>query len=480
MMHAHPHTRFKKFQKLHFVGIGGIGMSGIAEILHAMDLQITGSDISENGNIERLRHLGLTIYKGHDARHIEGAQALVYSSAIKEDNPERLAAEEQGIPQIRRAEVLGELMRFKYSIAIAGTHGKTTTTSLVATLFSETGLDATLVNGGILKATGSNAHLGRDHYLITEADESDSSFLHLYPSMAIITSIDPEHLDHYGHFDHVKKAYLDFAERVPFYGLIILNHDHEETLALANQLKNRRIVTFGTHPDADFRAEKIKNEGVTTSFQAYMRDPETTEEIHIGEIEIPLPGEHNVSNALSTLAIARELDLPWEPVTQALAHFQGVKRRFDILYNHEERTIIDDYAHHPTEIEATIKAARLGYGYSRRIIVVFQPHRYSRVKECKKAFFRSFKGADCVFIDGVYAAGEERPAEFNRDNGRSIFLLGIGLQSQVPVKRLSDRDNTDWISELERELQPKDVILFLGAGDISQRAAEFVQHSQNA
>ncbi|MBF0310561.1 MAG: UDP-N-acetylmuramate--L-alanine ligase [Magnetococcales bacterium] len=466
---------FKSIRHIHFVGIGGIGMSGIAEVLLTMGCRISGSDLSENANAKRLKALGATIYLGHQASQVAGCQAVVYSSAVSRDNPEVVEARRLHIPVVARAEMLAELMRLKHSIAIAGTHGKTTTTSLVATLLVEGGLDPTVVNGGIVKALGSNARLGSGDFLVTEADESDGSFTKLLPSIAVVTNIDAEHMEHYGTFDAVRKAFHEFASRIPFYGLAVLCRDHPEVAGLAASLPDKRVVTYGFGPDADLQAVDIRQEGIRTRFRVLRHDQPHQRTEDLGEMETSLAGRHNVHNALAAIAVARELSIPWVAVRHALSHFRGVQRRFDLLWEDENRLVIDDYAHHPTEINATLEAARGSCG-DRRLVAFFQPHRYTRVRDHYEEFLQAFRLADQVVVDRIYPAGETPPPGLLESRGPEAMCRGIQAQSHVPCRIMPE--GTEPYEALDALLGEDAVALFLGAGDITRLAKGYAAWRQ--
>ncbi|MBF0369908.1 MAG: UDP-N-acetylmuramate--L-alanine ligase [Magnetococcales bacterium] len=462
---------YKKIQKLHFVGIGGIGMSGIAEVLLNMGYLISGSDLGLNATIERLKVLGAEIHQGHDPERVEGVDAVVYSAAIARDNPEIQAARRLRIPVVPRAEMLAELMRLKYSIAIAGTHGKTTTTSIIATLLEQARMDPTVVNGGIVKALGSNARLGRGDFLVTEADESDGSFLKLSPTIAVITNIDPEHMEHYGNFAAVRRAFRGFAEKVPFYGAAVLCRDHPEVAALGRLLGDKRVITYGLQPGADYQAVDVRQDGLRVCFNVLHTDPGGEEIRDLGEVSITLPGHHNVANTLAAIAVARELEIAWEEIGTALSGFEGVQRRFDLLLDTRERVVIDDYAHHPTEIRATLAATRGGFGRERRLVAVFQPHRYSRVSDLLDDFCASFGEADLVLVDKIYPAGEQPTAELMGSRGQARLVEGIQEQSRTQAMALPN--GPKWQQKLDALAEPGDVMAFLGAGDITHRARAF-------
>jgi UDP-N-acetylmuramate--alanine ligase len=437
---------------VHFVGIGGIGMSGLAEILHTLEFDVSGSDLKENDITKRLGELGVRIDVGHRAENVRGADVVVFSSAISQENPEILEARASGTPVIGRAEMLAELMRVKYGVAIAGSHGKTTTTSLVATVLRAAGLDPTVVVGGKMAALGSNARLGAGDLLVAEADESDGSFLRLTPTVAVVTNIDPEHLDHYGTHEKIKDAFVEFASRVPFYGLAVMCLDHPHVQDILPRVA-RRHVTYGISAQADYSAKGIRFNGLHTSFFAFKRGEP------LGEFVVSMPGSHNVLNCLAVIAVADELEVPLDVTKQALATFGGVGRRFSIVGEPRGITLVDDYGHHPAEIEATLEAAQRAY--NRRVVVAFQPHRYTRTRDLFDGFSRAFNKADVVIVTDIYAAGEPPIAGVNAGRlAQSIREHGHHDVTYVPDKRAV-------VDELERRLQPGDVVIALGAGDIN-------------
>ncbi len=442
-----------RVRQIHFVGIGGIGMSGIAEVLLSLGYTVTGSDLKANDTARRLETLGARVEIGHRAENVDEADVVVYTSAAAADNPEIVEARTRGIPVIPRAEMLAELMRLKHGIAIAGSHGKTTTTSLVATVLTHAGLDPTVVIGGKLNAIGTNAKAGSGDILVAEADESDGSFLKLSPTIAVITNIDPEHLDHYGSHEAIKRAFVDFAERIPFYGLAVLCLDHPHVQDILPKI-DRRIVTYGTSVQADYRADNIELHGPSTEFDLCRHGDA------LGRFSVHLTGRHNVLNALSVIAVADELDVPLDVTREALASFEGVQRRFTILGEVNGITLVDDYGHHPAEIEATLEAARSGY--KRRVVVAFQPHRYTRTRALFDDFARAFNRADVVVMTEVYAAGEalipgatgEKLAEAVRRHGHHRVVF--------------EPDKTKVVDRLAAIVQPGDIVIALGAGDINQ------------
>ena len=441
-----------RVRHVHFIGIGGIGMSGLAEILRSLEFGVSGSDLKENDTTRRLAMLGVRIDVGHRAENVIGADVVVYSSAIATENPEVLEARGRGIPVIPRAEMLAELMRVKYGVAIAGSHGKTTTTSLVATVLRAAGLDPTVVVGGKMAALGSNARLGAGDLLVAEADESDGSFLRLTPTVAVITNIDPEHLDHYGTHERIKDAFVEFASRVPFYGLAVMCLDHPHVQAILPRI-GRRHVTYGMSPQADYSARRVQHHGLSTRFLAYRRGEA------LGEFEVNMPGTHNVLNTLAVIAVADELEVPLDVTKQSLATFGGVARRFTIIGEPAGITLVDDYGHHPAEIEATLDAAQRAYG--RRVVVAFQPHRYTRTRDLFEGFTRAFNKADVVLVTDVYAAGEAPIA------GVSAAGLAQAIREHGHHDVTYVADKKALPDALERRVQPGDVVIALGAGDVN-------------
>ena len=440
-----------KIKRVHFVAIGGIGMSGIAEVLLTLGFEVTGSDIAENATTRRLRRLGARIAIGHERENVGTADVLVYSSAIKLDNPELIEARRLGIPVIRRAEMLAELMRLKEGIAIAGSHGKTTTTSLIAWILSEAGLDPTCLVGGRLESFDSNARLGQSRYLVAEADESDGSFLRLTPVLNVITNIDPEHLDHYGTFDKLVEAFAWFAGRVPFYGMNVVCIDHPVVRELLARI-TRRYVTYGLAPDAQFRASDIVIEGFERRFTAWRGEE------RLGEVVLPMPGLHNVQNALAAIACACELEIPFAVTAAAIQSFKGVDRRFQRKGTVDEITVIDDYAHHPSEIRAALKAAR--ECFKGRVVALFQPHRYSRTEALFYEFTRAFNDCDVLYICDIYAASEAPiPGVSSAHLAQAITDYG-----HAEVYYLGDKD--DAAAAAAARLKAGDALITLGAGDV--------------
>ncbi len=455
-------SRFKTRHtaRLHFVGIGGIGMSGIAEVLLNLGYGISGSDLKESDVTKRLVSLGARISYGHREENVgPDVDTVVISSAVKKDNPEVVAARRQKTPVIPRAEMLAELMRLKYSVAIAGSHGKTTTTSMVATVLNAAGLDPTAVVGGKVNVLGSNAQLGKSDLMVVEADESDGSFLRLHPSIAVVTNIDPEHMDHYGSLDALKHAFVEFCNRVPFYGLNVVCLDHPNVQALLPQLE-KRFVTYGTTHAADYRVESIHLDGYATTFRAFRR------EVDLGEFTVQMVGAHNALNALSVIAVAEELDIPLDTVRKALREFGGVQRRFTIRGEAKGITVVDDYGHHPAEVKATLAGARQAFG--RRIVVAFQPHRYSRTHDLFEDFCSAFNDADLVFLTNIYAAGEE-PIEGVTSKRLVEAVRSYGHPDVTLVEK-----RTDLPSAMLPRLKAGDIVITLGAGDITNTGPELL------
>ena len=444
---------------LHFVGIGGIGMSGIAEILHNLGYEVQGSDIAESANVKRLRDLGIQVAIGHAAENISNAQVIVISSAVKRDNPEVQAARAKLIPVVRRAEMLGELMRLKWSIAVGGTHGKTTTTSLIAAVLDAAEMDPTVINGGIINAWGTNARLGDGDWMVCEADESDGTFLKLPAAIAVVTNIDPEHLDHYGTFDNLRKAFVDFVENIPFYGFAALCIDHAEVQAMIPRVSDRRIITYGFSPQADVRGENVSSGDGGTTFDVVISNRKTGEIRHIEGLKLAMYGLHNVLNALSAVAIASEMGLSDAVLNRAFSEFKGVKRRFTQTGVVDGTTIIDDYGHHPVEIAAVLKAAR--QVTKERVIAVVQPHRYTRLRDLFEDFCTCFNDADAVIVADVYAAGETPIEGIDKDS----FVAGLRERGHRTVIALDGPDAL--AGTIDGMAGEGDFVVCLGAGSIS-------------
>jgi UDP-N-acetylmuramate--alanine ligase len=454
-----------RVRHIHFVGIGGIGMSGLAEILHSLEFEVSGSDLKSNSTTRRLAVMGVRIDEGHRATNVQDANVVVYSSAIKASNPELMEARAQGIPVIARAEMLAELMRVKYGVAIAGTHGKTTTTSLVATVLRAAGLDPTVVVGGKMAALGSNARLGAGDLLVAEADESDGSFLRLNPTIGVITNIDPEHLDHYGTHERAKEAFVEFANRVPFYGLAVMCLDHPHVQSILPRVQ-RRHVTYGLSPQADYSAKSVTYHGMSTSFDVFRQGE------FLGHFTLKMPGNHNVQNCLAVIAIADELEVPLDVTQQALSSFDGVARRFTIVSETNGITLVDDYGHHPAEIEATLEAARMTE--PKRVIVAFQPHRYTRTRDLFEEFTRAFNKADVLLVTDVYAGGEAPIPGINSE----VLVQAIREHGHHSVKYLATK--SEMVEEIRRIAQPGDVVISLGAGDINQVVRDLAHYLADA
>lgn len=448
--------------RIHFVGIGGIGMSGIAEVLLNLGYEVSGSDLRLNDTTERLARLGGLIFQGHRPEHVAAASVVVTSSAVKDDNLEVRRALERRVPVIPRAEMLAELMRMKYGIAVAGTHGKTTTTSMLATTLHAAGIDPTAVIGGQLNAFESNAKLGQGRFMVAEADESDGSFMHLAPSIAIVTNIDNDHLDHYGSMEAIRQTFVDFLQKIPFYGLAVVCADDPQVSRILPQL-NKRLCRYGFSADADLRACQLRTSGQGCCFEVWQKDQ------YLGEVALQVPGRHNVLNALATIAVALELGVGFPETAAALAAFQGVQRRFQRYYSGPEGVVVDDYAHHPREIEATLEAARSSAG-KQRLTAVFQPHRYSRTALLFDEFVHAFKEADMVCVVDIYAAGEDpRPGVTSSKLVQAMRQAGYNNVCYIPDKN----SVPPW---LEHYQQRGDWILTLGAGDIWQLAQDLGAH----
>jgi len=441
----------KRFYKVHFVGIGGIGMSGIAELLHNQGYEVSGSDLKETDTTRRLANMGCTIYYGHHADHVKDAHVVVMSSAVHADNPEIVAARNLQIPVIPRAEMLAELMRMKQGVAVAGSHGKTTTTSLIATVLNQAGLDPTIVIGGKLNSIGGNAKLGEGDYIVAEADESDGSFLKLNPILAIITNIDPEHMEHFKTMDNLREAFITFANKVPFYGAAVVCLDHPEIQRILPKIQ-KRIVTYGVSTQADFQATNIRQEEFETIFDLMIQ------QVPSGEIRVRVPGEHNALNALAAIATAHELGIDLETTKAALQAFEGIQRRFQLRHEINDILIIDDYGHHPREIEATLRAAKAGW--PRRVIAIFQPHRYTRVRDLADEFHRCFYQADKLIVTDIYPAGESPIEGIHAKN----LYEGILQHGHRDVTYIPDK--ADIAPSLASLVQPGDMVITLGAGDV--------------
>ncbi len=452
---------YKRYQHIHFVGIGGVGMSGIAEILVNLGYRVSGSDQKRTETIERLERLGAKVFTGHRAENVEGVHVVVYSSAVARDNVELQAARQRQVPTIERAEMLAELMRLKYGIAVAGTHGKTTTTSMVGAVLAEGRYDPTIVVGGRVTNLGSNARLGQGEYLVAEADESDGSFLKLAPTIAVVTTIDAEHLDHYGSLDAIRAAFLTFVNKVPFYGAVVLCLDQPNIQMLLPHVE-KRIITYGLESGADLVARRLQLRGMTSRFDVF----------HHGELlgacVLQIPGRHNVLNALAAIGVGLDLDIPFATISAALAGFAGVQRRFQVRGTAAGVTVVDDYGHHPTEIRATLAAAKAGFDC--RVVTVFQPHRYSRTLHLRQEFLTAFNQADVLVVMDIYPAGEapipgvsaaDLADDIRAHGHRNVTYLG------------NDRARiVDHVCEISR---PGDLVLTLGAGDVSQLGSDILR-----
>jgi UDP-N-acetylmuramate--alanine ligase len=450
---------FKRYQQIHFVGIGGIGMSGIAEILSNLGYRVTGSDVRRNDAIERLERLGAKVFIGHEAANVEGAHVVVYSSAVRTDNVEVQVARQRQIPTIPRAEMLAELMRLKYGIAVAGTHGKTTTTSMVGAVLAEGRLDPTIVVGGRVSALGSNAWLGQGEYLVAEADESDGSFLKLAPTIAVVTTIDAEHLDHWGTLDAIRDGFVAFVNKVPFYGCAVLCLDQPNIQMLIPRIA-KRIVTYGLESGADLVARHLHLSGMTGRFEVVHRGR------LLGECLLQVPGRHNVANALAAIAVGLDLEIPFVTIQKALGGFIGVQRRFQLCGEARGVLIVDDYGHHPAEIRATLAAAKAAF--DRRVVTVFQPHRYTRTRDLRAEFLTAFNQADVLVVLDIYPAGEAPIPGVTAED----LADGIRAHGHRNVTYLGG-DRAAAVSHLADIVRRGDLVLTLGAGDVGQLGPEF-------
>lgn len=451
---------FRKIKHIHFVGIGGIGMSGIAEVLINLDYKVSGSDLRDNEITRHLCTLGASVCFGHDSDNLKDVDVVVVSSAVKDDNPEVIEARRRLIPVVPRAEMLAELMRLKTGIAVAGTHGKTTTTSIVATILSKAGIDPTVVIGGKLNSIGSNAKLGQSKYLVAEADESDGSFLCLSPTISVVTNIDPEHLDHYGSMKNMMKAYLDFINKVPFYGLAVLCMDNKNIQLIIPKVK-KRFVTYGINPQADFQATDIEFTGMKTSFNVNYKGG------CLGRIEISMPGLHNVYNTLAAIAVAMEMDLSFKKIRKSLHDFSGIERRFQVKGEKGGIMVVDDYGHHPEEIKATLRAAKNGWG--RPVVAVFQPHRYTRTRDLLDEFISAFNEADSLILTDIYPAGET-PIE-----GVSGEMLFSRIESHGHRDVTYVKDMEKLVPSLHENTTDGDIVITLGAGNIWEWGERFLK-----
>jgi UDP-N-acetylmuramate--alanine ligase len=452
---------FKKYQHIHFVGIGGVGMSGIAEVLLTLGYRVTGSDARRGEAVERLERLGAKVFLGHEAAHVEGAHVVVFSSAVARDNVEVQAARQRGVPVIGRAEMLAELMRLKYGIAVAGTHGKTTTTSMVAAVLGAGGFDPTVVVGGRVHALGANARLGQGEFLVAEADESDGSFLKLTPTIAVVTTVDAEHLDHYADLEAIVGAFLAFVNKVPFYGAVVVCLDDPNIQRMIPRI-DKRVVTYGLEAGADLTARRLAFAGLRSEFEVVQRGKP------LGPVALQVPGRHNVLNALAAAAVGLDLEMSFDKIQSALASFEGVQRRFQIRGEAQGVLVVDDYGHHPAEIRATLAAAKAGF--DRRVITVFQPHRYSRTQHLRDDFLTAFYQSDVLIVMDIYAAGE---APISGVHARDL-ADGIAAHGHREVLYLGgDREAIlDYLCESTRA---GDLVLTLGAGDVGQLGGELLK-----
>jgi UDP-N-acetylmuramate--alanine ligase len=452
---------------IHFIGIGGIGMSGIAEVLANLHYKVQGSDAADSANVKRLRDRGILVHVGHQAANLEDAAVVVVSTAIKRDNPELIAAREKRLPVVRRAEMLAELMRFKTCVAVAGTHGKTTTTSLVAALLDAGGLDPTVINGGIINAYGTNARMGAGEFMVVEADESDGTFLKLPADIAIVTNIDPEHLDHFHTFEAIKEAFRSFVENVPFYGFAVMCLDHPVVQDLVGRITDRRVITYGENPQADVRLRGVAFKDGKTQFRVVIRDRKSGKKQRIDDLVMPMPGQHNALNACAAIAVAHELKIAPQRIRDALSHFGGVKRRFTRTGEWNGVTVIDDYGHHPVEIAAVLRAAR--GAADRQVIAVIQPHRYTRLDKLMGEFATCVNDADAVLVAPVYSAGEEAIA------GVDHRALVAQMKARGHRQALAIDGPADIAAFVRDTAKPGDYVVCLGAGNITQWAQALPQ-----
>ncbi|MCR9175501.1 MAG: UDP-N-acetylmuramate--L-alanine ligase [Alphaproteobacteria bacterium] len=445
---------------MHFVGVGGIGMSGIAEVLHNLGYSVQGSDISENPNVKRLQNLGIKVLIGHEAANVEDVAIVVISTAIKADNPEVAAARARMIPVVHRSEMLAELMRLKWAIAVAGTHGKTTTTSLVSAVLDAAAMDPTIINGGIINAIGTNARLGEGDWMVVEADESDGTFVKLPATIGVVTNIDPEHLDHHGSFENLQAAFQSFVQNIPFYGFAAMCLDHPTVQALIPRVSDRRIVTYGFGPQADVRGVEVNITPAGSRFTAVITDRLDGTERRLENLVLPMYGRHNVQNALAAVAVAAEMGLSDQVVRAGLENFGGVKRRFTKTGEVGGITVIDDYGHHPVEISAVLSAARQACPDG-QVIAVVQPHRYTRLRDLFEDFCSCFNDADTVLVADVYAAGESPIAGADRDS------LVDGLRARGHRNVIALRDPVELASHVSDLGREGDMVVCLGAGNIT-------------
>jgi UDP-N-acetylmuramate--alanine ligase len=458
--------------RVHFVGIGGIGMSGIAEVMHNLGYQVQGSDMAVNANVERLQGLGITVHKGHQAENLGNSSVVVISSAVKDDNAEVKEARANRIPVVRRAEMLAELMRLKWAIAVGGTHGKTTTTSIMASLLEAADTDPTVINGGIINHYGTNARLGEGDWMVVEADESDGTFVKLPATIAVVTNIDPEHLDFYGNFDGVRDAFYNFVANIPFYGFAVLCIDHPEVQTLIGRLTDRRLVTYGMSPQADYRALNVTFKEGSASFDVQVNAKKDQEPHTMTGFELPMPGAHNVQNAVASIAVGFELGFEEAAIKKGLREFGGVKRRFTKTGTAHGITVIDDYGHHPVEISAVLDAAR--EAYEGKVIAVVQPHRYTRLQDLFEEFCSCFNDADAVIVADVYEAGEQPIEGVNKDS----LVAGLQARGHRNVIALPHQDQ---LAEIVcQEAGEGDVVICLGAGSISTWANALPEQLEKA
>ena len=454
---------YQSIKHIYFVGIGGAGMSGIAEVLLNLGYRVSGSDLKLSETTERLQKRGATVFQGHHEQHVTDVDVVVTSSAVKTGNPEVIAARSRAIPVIPRAEMLAELMRLKYGIAVAGAHGKTTTTSLIGTVLDRGGISPTVVIGGKLNTINTNTILGSGDFMVVEADESDGSFLKLSPTIAVVTNIDPEHLDHYGSVDEIKRAFITFTNKIPFYGLTILCLDNQHVQDLIPRLE-KRYLTYGLTPQADLQACDISARGLSMNFTVLRHREE------LGTIELPIPGVHNVLNALAAIATAMEIKLPFPVIQEALKTFGGVQRRFQLKGTFNNINLIDDYGHHPTEIQATLRAAKAIW--KGRLVVLFQPHRYTRTRDLYREFLSAFNQADLLLLTDIYPAGEDPLPGVTSE----VLFRGIRERGHKNVLYVPRREET--ADKLISLLKPGDTVITLGAGDIWQLGAELMRKLQ--
>jgi len=456
---------------VHFAGIGGIGMSGIAEVMHNLGYKVQGSDISENANVQRLVDMGISVHIGQCAENLAGVSVVVVSTAIKDDNPEVLEARRLTLPVVRRAEMLAELMRLKWCVSVAGTHGKTTTTSMVAAVLEMANVDPTVINGGIINSYGTNAHLGEGNWMVVEADESDGTFVKLPATIAVVTNLDPEHLDFYGTFEAEKEAFKTFLARVPFYGTSVLCVDHPEVQGLISHIQDQKFVTYGLSAQADVRAVNLESAAGVVCFDVDVRDRKTGNVRRINQIQLPMPGTHNVQNALAAIAVGLEMSIEDDLIRKAFLSFGGVKRRFTKTGEVDGVTIIDDYGHHPVEIAAALKAAR--ESYEGNVIAIVQPHRYTRLQSLFEEFCTCFNDADTVLVTPVFEAGEKLIEGFDSDH----LVAGIRAHGHRLVESIAEP--SELAVTIKEHATRGDVIVCLGAGSITKWANDLPNELQS-